>query len=84
MGQTTTKVKIYSVFLCIWSSMKRKDIGLGNIEGPYPGPDIFRVGLRGQFTLITGAEAQSTPIFTQDKWIIVKMFSSNRGAWGPY
>ena len=24
------------------------------------------------------------PLYTQDKWIIVKMFSSNRGAWRPY
>ena len=24
-------------FSCIWSYMKRKDIGLGNIEDPYPG-----------------------------------------------
>ena len=37
-----------------------------------------------QFTPISGAEAQSIPLYTQDKWIIVKMFSSNRGAWRPY
>ena len=29
-------------FSCIWSSMKQKVIGLGNIEGPYPGTWIFQ------------------------------------------
>ena len=34
-------------FSCIWSSMKRKDIGLGNIEGPYPGAWNFQGGSKG-------------------------------------
>ena len=51
-GQTTTHVKIYSL---VWeirppplsSSMKRKVIGLGNIEGPYPGTWNFLCGSKG-------------------------------------
>ena len=32
---------------CIWSSMKRKVIGLGNIEGPYQGAWNFQSGAKG-------------------------------------
>ena len=35
------------IFECIWSSMKRKDIGLGNIKGPYPGAWNFQGEAKG-------------------------------------
>ena len=34
-------------FSCVWSYMRRKVIGLGNIEGPYPGAWNFQGGAKG-------------------------------------
>ena len=34
-------------FSCIWSYMKRKVIGFGNIKGPYPGAWNFQGGAKG-------------------------------------
>ena len=42
LSRLVWKIRSPPQFPCIWSSMKRKVIGLGNIEGPYPGAWNFQ------------------------------------------